>query len=270
MHERMLDLATPDGAMDMFVTHPEEGGPFPAVVVFMDIWGLREELFDIARRIATVGYYCLVPNFYHREGKICFERRNAAGRLISFDRVDDETRRRMEESFKPLSNAMVMSDIGALIESLHADPAARAGAMGSVGYCMGGRHVLCAAGQFPQSFVASASLHGTALISEREDLPHRLVDRFRGEVYCGYGEIDPYTPPGLVAEMEQLLRASDVGFQLPRSQGRRSRLCAAGSRHLRQAGRQPRLGAHLRDVPPPARARTALTDDTDWQRDDCA
>src|SRR5262245_44546952 len=56
MKERFVDVATPDGPMDTFAVHPEAGGPFPCVVVFMDIWGLREELFDIARRVATVGY----------------------------------------------------------------------------------------------------------------------------------------------------------------------------------------------------------------------
>jgi dienelactone hydrolase len=55
--------------MEAFATHPEQHGPFPAVVVFMDIWGLREELFDIARRVATVGYYFIVPDFYSRQGR---------------------------------------------------------------------------------------------------------------------------------------------------------------------------------------------------------
>jgi carboxymethylenebutenolidase len=227
MKERFVDVATPDGPMDTFVTHPEEGGPFPCVVVFMDIWGLREELFDIARRIATVGYYCLVPNFYHRAGKVRFEFRNDLGRTISFDRLDQDIRTRVEATFHALSNAMVVSDVGALIDFLRRDNAARAGAMGGVGYCMGGRHVLCAAGNFPQCFVACASLHGTAMISRREDSPHLLAGRFRGEVYCGYGELDRHTPPELVAEMENLLarsaaslraivhRDADHGYALP-------------------------------------------------------
>jgi carboxymethylenebutenolidase len=32
------------------------------VVVYMDVWGIREELYDIARRIATAGYYAVVPD----------------------------------------------------------------------------------------------------------------------------------------------------------------------------------------------------------------
>jgi carboxymethylenebutenolidase len=213
MKERFVDIATPDGPMDTFLTHPEEGGPFPCVVIFMDIWGLREELFDIARRIATVGYYCLVPNFYHRAGKVRFEFRNSQGRMISFDRLDRDIRARMETTFHTLSNAMVMSDVGALIDFLQTDGAARAGAMGGIGYCMGGRHVLCAAGNFPQYFVASASLHGTSMISEQEDSPHLLASRLRGEVHCGYGENDRHTPPALVAAMEKLLSCNRVDFR---------------------------------------------------------
>jgi carboxymethylenebutenolidase len=212
MHERFVDVATPDGPMDTFVTHPETGGPFPVVVIFMDIWGLREELLDVARRIATVGYYCAVPNFYHRYGKVRFEFRNSDGRMISFDRLESQTRARIEAIFKELSDEMVMRDVGALIDFVRSDRAVRNGAMGSIGYCMGGRHVLCAAGHFPQHFVASASLHGTAMISEREDSPHRMADRFRGELYCGYGERDRHTPPELVAELARLLQGGAVEF----------------------------------------------------------
>ena len=73
MIETFTEIPTADGRMDAFVTHPEEGGPFPAVIVLMDIWGLREELFDVARRVATVGYHCTVPNFWYRRGKVRFE-----------------------------------------------------------------------------------------------------------------------------------------------------------------------------------------------------
>ena len=37
--------------MDTFVCHPDEGGPIPTVVMYMDAPGIREELRDMARRI---------------------------------------------------------------------------------------------------------------------------------------------------------------------------------------------------------------------------
>ena len=48
--EHDLDIATADGAMNSFVVHPEEGGPFPVVFFYMDAPGKREELHDMARR----------------------------------------------------------------------------------------------------------------------------------------------------------------------------------------------------------------------------
>ena len=82
MIEQMAEIPTKAGRMNAFVTHPEGGGPFPAVVVFMDIWGLREELFDIARRIATAGYHVTLPNLYYRQGDVRFEKRDAGGRMV--------------------------------------------------------------------------------------------------------------------------------------------------------------------------------------------
>ena len=34
----------------------------------MDAPAIREELRDMARRIATVGYYVMLPNLYYRSG----------------------------------------------------------------------------------------------------------------------------------------------------------------------------------------------------------
>ena len=61
MEERIVQVPTADGRMETFITHPEQGGPFAAVVLFMDVWGIREELCDIARRIGTVGYCAVCP-----------------------------------------------------------------------------------------------------------------------------------------------------------------------------------------------------------------
>ena len=150
MKERMINVVTPDGKMETFVTHPEDGGPFATVVVYMDIWGVREELFEIARRIATVGYYCLVPNFYYRQGKITNSFRDDDNRMISLHKLDQKTRNEVQAPRHKLSDAMVIRDTGALIEFLRSEERVRDGAAGCIGYCMGGRHVFCAAGHFPE------------------------------------------------------------------------------------------------------------------------
>src|SRR3979409_2640614 len=69
MNEKILDIPTRDGAIETFVCHPERGGPYPPVLFLMDAPGIREELYDMARRLATVGYYGLLPNLYYRPRK---------------------------------------------------------------------------------------------------------------------------------------------------------------------------------------------------------
>jgi carboxymethylenebutenolidase len=213
MKEDVIGIDTPDGRMETFVTHPESDGPFPAVIVYMDIWGVREELFEIARRVGTVGYYCMVPDFYYRQGKVRHEFRDADNRMISLHALDAERQRQVTAPGRRLSNQMVVDDTGAILDWLGRGAPVRPGSVGTIGYCMGGRHVLCVAGHFPERMTASASLHGTSLVSDAPDSPHRLVDRFRGELYCGFAEKDPYAPLSMVQELAELLRPCPVGYR---------------------------------------------------------
>ena len=116
MRERVIDIETLSGRMPTFVTHPEQDGPFPPVILYMDIWGLREELFEIARRVGTVGYYCMVPDLYHRQGKVRHEFRDAENRMISLHALDEERRQRVVEPGRKLSNQMVVDDTGAILD----------------------------------------------------------------------------------------------------------------------------------------------------------
>ena len=70
MIEMTLDIVTNGGGeMETFICHPERTGPFSAVFLLMDAYGVREELKDMARRLGTIGYYVLLPNLYYRAGR---------------------------------------------------------------------------------------------------------------------------------------------------------------------------------------------------------
>ena len=116
--------------------------------------------------------------------------------MISMHNLDPEHQPQVRAPLQKLSNDMVVANSGAILDFLAKGEPVRRGGVGSIGYCMGGRHVMCVAGAYPQRFVAGASLHGTQLASDREDSPHRLAKRLRGELYCGFAEKDPNaTPP---------------------------------------------------------------------------
>lgn len=52
-------------AMNTYIFRPDGDGPFPVVIHYMGFVGVREELSDMCRRLATVGYYVIMPNLYY-------------------------------------------------------------------------------------------------------------------------------------------------------------------------------------------------------------
>jgi carboxymethylenebutenolidase len=199
MFERQLDIPTPDGATTTFIVHPERGGPHPVILFFMDAPAIREELRDMARRLASAGYYVMLPNLYYRAGVM------EIGPL-----GDEKVRERMFALMNGLSIAMVMSDAKALIGYADADPAARAGGIGTVGYCMSGQFAINAAASFPDRVAAAASMYGTYLVTDKADSPHLMAKATKAEIYVGCAEVDRWAPLEMVEQLRgSLADASD-------------------------------------------------------------
>jgi carboxymethylenebutenolidase len=227
MKEYFADIATADGTMRTFVVHPERDGPFPAVILYMDFWGVREELYDIARWVATVGFCCAVPDLYYRQGIVQNEIYDQQGRMTSLNRLDEATQAKVLAPLRQLSDAQAMEDTGAILRFFAGDGAVRAGAKGCFGFCLGGRLAMRAAAGFPDQINAAASMHGSALVIDGQDSPHLLADKIKGEFYCGFAEHDPYTPsttpariaaqikPGAALYEYNIHAGTEHGYALP-------------------------------------------------------
>jgi len=107
----------------------------------------------------------------------------------------------------------VLEDTGSMLQYIDRGEPVRPKALGSIGYCMGGRHVFRVAGAFPDRFKASASLHGTELVTDRDDSPHRCAAKAEGELYCGFAEKDRFSPAPLITALEQSLKDSKVRYR---------------------------------------------------------
>ena len=206
MIERQIDIATKDGGMTTFITHPERGGPHPVVLFFMDAPGIREELRDMARRLGSVGYYVMLPNLYYRSG---------AMELGSFARPEDgDVRKRMFELMATLDIPKVMDDAGALIAFADEDPAASKGPMGAVGYCMSGRYAINAATHFPGRVAAAASFYGVSLVTDEPTSPHLAGGKMSAALYIAYAEHDHYAPLDTVPPLKAGLEGADAEVEI--------------------------------------------------------
>ena len=213
MIERTLQLRSPRGEMETFVVHPPGGGAFPPVILFMDMWGIRATLLDIARRIAKAGYTCVLPDLYYRRGHVRYAAGDVPSRRLSFADLEPDRQIALRAAMDGLSDVMIIEDTAFLLDFMSRDQSVRHGAVGAVGYCMGGRHALCVAGTFPQRFKATACLHGAGLISAGENSPHLIARRAAGEIYCGHAELDKYAPADVVERMDEALSRCRVRYE---------------------------------------------------------
>ncbi|MDX2233463.1 MAG: dienelactone hydrolase family protein [Hyphomonadaceae bacterium] len=190
MIETTIDIATRDGACTTFIAHPDRHGPHPAVLFYMDAPAIREELRDMARRLASAGYYVMLPNLYYRAGVL---------ELGPPDRAPGSPwLTRMIGLMNDLTIPMIMSDTEAFIAHIDADPAAKPGPMGTMGYCMSGQYAVSAAAAFPDRISAAASLYGVALVTDAEASPHLSARKARAEIYAACAETDAFAPPEMV------------------------------------------------------------------------
>jgi carboxymethylenebutenolidase len=197
MIEQTLDIPTREGATTTFVVHPERGGPHPVVIFYMDAPAIREELRDMCRRIASVGYFVVLPNLYYRSG------------VLELGPLTDETARaRMFGLMDSLTIPGIMQDTEALIAWIDSQGPARPGSIGTVGYCMSGQYALNAAVNIPGRVTAAASIYGVRLVTEAPDSPHLAAGVTKAELYVACAEIDRWAPLEMVAELTQILAES--------------------------------------------------------------
>ena len=196
MIEETLEVATKDGAMETFVCRPDRGF-HPPVLFLMDAPGVREELSDMARRLASVGYCVLLPNLYYRAG-----RDTRYGPDVLVHGSPEHTRMRAVRT--KMTIPPVMDDVAALIAFADALQHVKRGPVGVHGYCMSGPYALAAAARYPDRIAAAASYYGTWLVSDAAESPHLTLGKGKAELYIACAEIDDLAPLPMVEELKRL------------------------------------------------------------------
>jgi carboxymethylenebutenolidase len=107
------------GAIDGYLARPAGKGPFPAVVVIQEWWGLNDQIRGVADRLAAEGFVAIAPDLYHGEAT-----------------TDPEKAHELSRGLDP---AVAVQELGAAMEYLRTLPEVGTSKIGSVGFCLGGR-----------------------------------------------------------------------------------------------------------------------------------
>src|SRR5436305_597240 len=105
-----------------FLAEPDGKGPFPAIVVIQEWWGLTDWVKDNARRLAEQGYVCLAPDLYR--GKVTDNPMVARQLLMGLPRD------------------RALRDLKAAVDTLAARDEVDKSRIGCIGWCMGGGYSL--------------------------------------------------------------------------------------------------------------------------------
>ncbi len=108
---------------------PEGKGPFPALVVIHEWWGLNDWVKEQAAKLADEGYVTLAVDLYR--GKVAT--------------TPDEA----HEIMRGVPEDRAARDLHAAVEFLKSQPSVKKDRIGSIGWCMGGGYSLDVALQEP-------------------------------------------------------------------------------------------------------------------------
>jgi carboxymethylenebutenolidase len=201
--DRTEHVKTADGNMEVFIAHPQGGGPYPVVVEVMDALGMRDEMHEHARRVAAWGYYVLAPDFFYRVG---------LKGPVNF--ADPEGRQKIMAAMGNLTDARATADVQAALQLAGHDKAAAKGKIGIYGFCMGGRLTLVLSQTLGERVAAAASIHPGRLVVDQPDSPHKHLDQVRAELYFGIADHDQSATREQMKQLEAALDARKIRYHL--------------------------------------------------------
>jgi carboxymethylenebutenolidase len=177
---QMIELKTKDGQTISAYKAEPAGKPRGGIVVIQEIWGVNSHIRSVADGYAKEGYLAIAPAIFDRVEK-----------GVTMDQYTQETMGRGFGLMQKVNQDKALLDIQAAV-----DEASKAGKVGVVGFCFGGRMAWLAAAR-DNGISASVPYYGGGipdLASEKPKVP----------VILHFGEKDQHIP---VASVQQFQKA---------------------------------------------------------------
>ncbi|TSD97251.1 dienelactone hydrolase family protein [Skermania sp. ID1734] len=204
-----VNIQTPDGTCDAYFARPEADGRYPAILFYMDAFGLRPTIADMVTHLAGNGYCVLAPNVFYRNGP--------APVIDMPDMSVEGARQKFFAAVMPMMRRITperaVRDAGAYLDFLANNESVAGDRFGATGYCMGGVLAMRTAAAYPDRIVAAASFHGGRLATDSDDSPHRLASDIRAELYFAHAENDQSMNGAAIARLEQALTEAGVPYR---------------------------------------------------------
>jgi carboxymethylenebutenolidase len=204
VNSSIIDVETPDGVADCYLTRPDDGA-HPGVLFVIDAIGLRQQIKDMADRIAAQGYVVLAPNIFYRAGR--------APIWPDVNLADPAAREEFMKNVMPLTRSLtaeaMRSDSGAYLDKL---AELTGGRVGVTGYCMGGRQGWQIAASYPERVAALGGFHAGGMVTGADDSPHLRAPEVSATVYWGHADNDHGMTPENIATLNAVMDDAGISY----------------------------------------------------------
>jgi len=200
-----IQITTSKGEMmGAYLARPEGDGPHPAVIVYMEIFGVNDHIRDVTRRVAEEGYVALAPDYFHRTG---------AGMRLEYDEAG------MAEGMKHLGRLeadQMISDAEDSVAYLRGRSDVVRDRIGAMGFCIGGHMTYLTACE--TDIVAAASYYGGGIAAPQgpggAESTLGRTSRISGRIHCYFGGKDLLIPSDQVDAIRSALEGTRVAHEV--------------------------------------------------------
>jgi carboxymethylenebutenolidase len=201
--ERVSIPVPGSSAMPAYLARPKTGGRHPAVIVWMEIFGVNSHVRDVAERVAREGYVAVAPNFFHRTApdiEVGYDEAGMAAGIKEMGKLDAD---------------QMIADAKAAVTWLRARPDV-AGKIGVTGFCIGGHMSYLTAAE--TDVAAAASFYGGGIAAPQgpggKPSPIQRTNKITGRVLALFGAKDGMISQTQVEQIRTALREHSVKSEI--------------------------------------------------------
>ncbi|PZD71659.1 Carboxymethylenebutenolidase [Acaryochloris thomasi RCC1774] len=214
IHTQALKIPNGSLQIDAYLAVPSEPGPYPAVIVWQEIFGVNAHIRNVTERIAQLGYVAIAPAIYQRQ---------APGFEVGYSPEEVELGRQ----YKIQTTATeLLSDAQATIDMLHTLEQVQNDCIASIGFCFGG-HVAYLVATLP-AIAATAVFYGAGIATLTPGGGPPTLTRtpeIKGTLYGFFGNQDVLIPNPEVDQIRQVLQEAGVEHRITQYPARHGFFC---------------------------------------------
>ncbi len=141
-------------SMNAYVAVPAGDGPYPAIILFQEAFGVNGHIRNVADRIAGEGYVVIAPELFHRTAP--------AGFIAAYGDFPS-----VQPHYMALTTEYIIDDAQAAYDWLLTQDNVNKDKVGCIGFCLGGR----------AAFIANSALKLAAAVSFYGGGMHTIAER---------------------------------------------------------------------------------------------